>query len=178
MTDDNGNKEKARDHPLYKILYRQPNPEMTSFVFWETLMTHLLLWGNAYAQIVRDGKNTVLGLYPLLPENVEVDRDESGELYYIYHAYTDEVPGEQNKDLYFRRDEIFHVPGLGFNGLIGFSPIAMMKNSLGTSIAVDKYGSSLPPPRSRKLSVNLPRPSRSRFSPAHRPEPGGTRKAG
>ena len=68
VTDDNGNKEKARDHPLYKILYRQPNPEMTSFVFWETLMTHLLLWGNAYAQIVRDGKNTVLGLYPLLPE--------------------------------------------------------------------------------------------------------------
>lgn len=99
VTDDNGNKEKARDHPLYKILYRQPNPEMTSFVFWETLMTHLLLWGNAYAQIVRDGKNTVLGLYPLLPENVEVDRDESGELYYIYHAYTDEVPGEQNKDI-------------------------------------------------------------------------------
>lgn len=83
VTDENGNKEKARDHPLYKILYRQPNPEMTSFVFWETLMTHLLLWGNAYAQIVRDGKNTVLGLYPLLPENVEVDRDESGELYYI-----------------------------------------------------------------------------------------------
>ena len=65
VTDENGNKEKARDHPLYKILYRQPNPEMTSFVFWETLMTHLLLWGNAYAQIVRDGKNTVLGLYPL-----------------------------------------------------------------------------------------------------------------
>ena len=61
VTDDNGNKEKARDHPLYKILYRQPNPEMISFVFWETLMTHLLLWGNAYAQIVRDGKNTVLG---------------------------------------------------------------------------------------------------------------------
>ena len=142
ITDENGNKEKARNHPLYKILYRQPNPEMTSFVFWETLMTHLLLWGNAYAQIVRDGKNTVLGLYPLLPENVEVDRDESGELYYIYHAYTDEVPGEQNKDIYFRRDEIFHVPGLGFNGLIGFSPIAMMKNSLGTSIAVDKYGSA------------------------------------
>lgn len=88
VTDDNGNKEKARDHPLYKILYRQPNPEMTSFVFWETLMTHLLLWGNAYAQIVRDGKNTVLGLYPLMPENVEVDRDESGELYYYKGSIT------------------------------------------------------------------------------------------
>ena len=55
--------EKARDHPLYKILFREPNPEMTSFSFWEAIMTHLLLWGNAYAQVVRDGKNNVLGMY-------------------------------------------------------------------------------------------------------------------
>ncbi len=135
-------KEQARKHPLYKVLYRQPNPEMTSFSFRETMMTHLLLWGNAYAQIIRDGKNNILALYPLYPENVEVDRDENGEIYYIYHAYTNEVPGDQNKDLYFRRDEIFHVPGLGFNGLVGFSPIAMMKNALGTTLAVEKYGSA------------------------------------
>ena len=141
-TDSGEGKEKAIDHPLYKILYRQPNPEMTSFTFRETMMTHLLLWGNAYAQIIRDGKNTVLGMYPLLPEIVEVDRDEAGNLYYIYHAYTDEVPGEQNQDIYFRSDEIFHIPGLGFNGLVGFSPIAMMKNSLGTTLAVEKYGAS------------------------------------
>lgn len=140
--DQNNGKEKALDHPLYKILYRLPNPEMTSFSFREAMMTHLLLWGNAYAQIIRDGKNQVLGLYPLLPENVEIDRDENGEIYYIYHAYTDEVPGENNKDIYFRRDEILHIPGLGFNGLVGFSPIAMMKNALGTTLAVEKYGSS------------------------------------
>ncbi|MBQ1509808.1 MAG: phage portal protein [Selenomonadaceae bacterium] len=142
VTDSNGGKERARDHPLYKILYRQPNAEMSSFSFREVMMTHLLLWGNAYAQIVRDGKNTVLGLYPLLPENVEIDRTEKGELYYIYHAYTDEVPGENNKDIIFRRDEILHIPGLGFNGLVGFSPIAMMKNALGTTLAVEKYGAS------------------------------------
>jgi len=135
-------KMKARDHPLYKILYRQANPEMSSFSFWEAMMTHLLLWGNAFAQIVRDGKNGVLGLYPLLPENVEIDRQNGGELYYIYHAYTDEVPGENNKDILFRRDEILHIPGLGFNGLVGFSPIAMMKNSLGTTLAVERYGSA------------------------------------
>ena len=83
-SDKTGNgKERAVDHPLYKLLYRQPNPEMTSFSFRETLMTHLLLYGNAYAQIVRDGKNTILGLYPLLPENVEVDRNEKGDIYYI-----------------------------------------------------------------------------------------------
>ena len=133
---------KARDHPLYKILYRQANPEMTSFSFMEMVMVQLLLWGNAYAQIVRDGKNSILGLYPLLPENVEIDRDEHGKLYYIYHAYTNDVPGETNKDIYFRREDILHIPGLGFNGLVGFSPIAMMKNPLGATISVEKYGSS------------------------------------
>ena len=142
-TDSDGRgKTRATDHPLYKILYRQPNPEMTSFSFFETMMTHLLLWGNAYAQIIRDGRNNAISLYPLLPENVEVDRDEKGQIYYIYHAYTDEKPGEKDKDIYFRSDEIFHVPGLGFNGLVGFSPVAMMKNELGTTLAVEKYGSS------------------------------------
>ena len=135
-------KEKAKDHPLYKILYRQPNPEMTSFSFREVMMTHLLLYGNCFAQVVRDGRNQILSIYPLLPENVEVDRDEKGDIFYIYHAYTDEKPGENNRDIYFRRDEIFHIPGLGFNGLVGFSPIAMMKNALGTTLAVERYGSS------------------------------------
>ena len=141
-TDGGDGKEKAPDHPLYKLLYRQANPEMTSFSFREAMMTHLLLWGNAYAQIVRDGKNGILGLYPLLPENVEIDRAENGELFYTYHAYTDEVPGDHDKDIIFQREEILHIPGLGFNGLVGFSPIAMMKNALGTTLAVEKYGSS------------------------------------
>ena len=141
VTDPDG-QEKAKDHPLYKILYREPNPEMTSFSYWEAVMTHLLLWGNSYSQVIRDGKNAVLGLYPLLPENVEIDRTEDGELYYIYHAYTNEVPGEKNRDIVFKRDEVLHIPGLSFNGLVGFSPIAMMKNSLGTTMAVEKYGSA------------------------------------
>ena len=136
------NKKKAKDHPLYKILYRQPNNEMSSFTFRETMMTHLLLWGNAYAQIIRDGRNNILGLYPLQPDQMEVDRDKQGRIIYIYHAYTDDVPDLKNRDYIFRADEIFHIPGLGFNGLIGFSPIAMMKNALGSEIAVEKYGSA------------------------------------
>lgn len=63
--EENGSKTKALDHPLYGLLHDEPNPEMTSFVFRETLMTHLLLWGNAYAQIIRNGKNEVIALYPL-----------------------------------------------------------------------------------------------------------------
>ena len=61
---DSGSKAKALEHPLYKILHDEPNPEMTSFVFRETMMTHLLLYGNAYAQIIRNGKGQVIGLYP------------------------------------------------------------------------------------------------------------------
>ena len=70
-----GNKAKAVKHPLYRILHDEPNPEMTSFVFRETLMTHLLLWGNAYAQIIRNGKGEIIGLYPLMPNRMTVDRD-------------------------------------------------------------------------------------------------------
>ena len=106
------------------------------------MMTHLLLWGNAYAQVIRDGRNNILQLYPLQPDQMEVDRDKQGRIIYIYRAYSDEVPGTENKEIIFRQDQIFHIPGLGFNGLIGFSPIAMMKNALGTTMAVEKYGSA------------------------------------
>ena len=85
-------KEMACDHPLYPLLHDEPNPEMTSFVFRETLMSHLLIFGNAYAQIIRNGRGDVLALYPLLPNKVSVERDSSGTLYYVYSRYTDENP--------------------------------------------------------------------------------------
>jgi len=78
-------KEKAQDHNLYYLLHSEPNPEMTSFVFRETLMGHLLLWGNAYAQIIRDGRGKVIALYPLMPDKMTVERTEKGELFYLYN---------------------------------------------------------------------------------------------
>ena len=74
---DDGGKEKATDHPLYRLLHDEPNPEMTSFVFRETLMTHLLLYGNAYAQIIRNGKGEIISLYPLMPNRMQVDRNQN-----------------------------------------------------------------------------------------------------
>ena len=75
---DKSSKEKAVDNPLYFLLHDEPNTEMTSFVFRETLMTHLLLWGNAYSQIIRNGKGEVMGLYPLMPDRMTINRDEKG----------------------------------------------------------------------------------------------------
>ena len=87
-----GGKEKAIDHPLYRLLHDEPNSEMSSFVFRETLMTHLLLWGNAYAQIIRNGKGEVVALYPLMPNRMTVDRDSSGHLFYSYQTSRDDAP--------------------------------------------------------------------------------------
>ena len=127
-----GGKEKAAEHPLYYLLHSEPNPEMTSFVFRETLMGHLLLWGNAYAQIIRDGRGRVVGLYPLLPNKMIVNRNDQGQLYYQY---------EKDGFLYIlNRHEVLHIPGLGFDGLIGYSPIAMAKNAIGMAIATEEYG--------------------------------------
>ena len=135
-----GGTEKAIDHPLYLLLHDEPNPEMSSFVFRETLMTHLLLWGNAYAQIIRNGKGEVVALYPLMPNKMSVDRDASGQLYYTYTRSTDEAPTMQGMTVTLKPSDVLHIPGLGFDGLVGYSPIAMAKNAIGMAIACEEYG--------------------------------------
>lgn len=140
----NGNsKERVYDHPLYLILHDEPNPEMTSFIFRETLMTHLLLWGNAYAQIIRDGAGRVVALYPLLPNKMSVDRNAHGQLVYTYCRDSDENPNfREYGQVTLRREDVLHIPGLGFDGLVGYSPIAMMKNAVGITMACEEYGAS------------------------------------
>lgn len=125
-------KEKAVDHNLYHLLHNEPNPEMTSFVFRETLMGHLLLWGNAYAQIIRDGRGKVIALYPLMPDKMTVDRNDKGDLIYLYL--------KDGMSYVLKSEEVLHIPGLGFDGLVGYSPIAMAKNAIGMAIATEEYG--------------------------------------
>ena len=135
-----GGKEKSFDHPLYRLLHDEPNPEMSSFVFRETLMTHLLLWGNAYAQIIRNGKGEVVALYPLMPNKMTVDRDQNGQLYYSYNRSSDEAPTMNGSTVVLKPSDVLHIPGLGFDGLVGYSPIAMAKNAIGLAIATEEYG--------------------------------------
>ena len=113
---DNGGKAIAHDHPLYRLLHDEPNPEMSSFVFRETLMTHLLLWGNAYAQIIRNGKNEIVALYPLMPNKMSVDRDEGGRLYYTYYRGSDEAIRNKEFAVTLLPSDVLHIPGLGFDG--------------------------------------------------------------
>lgn len=136
-------KERVYNHHLYHILHNEPNTEMSSFVFRETLMSHLLIWGNAYAQIIRDGAGRVVALYPLLPNKMTVSRDKNGEIYYIYTTTSDENPNFKDyESVMLRKQDVLHIPGLGFDGLVGYSPIAMAKNAVGMTIATEEYGAS------------------------------------
>jgi HK97 family phage portal protein len=139
---DKNSKEKAVDHPLYPLLHDEPNPEMTSFIFRETLMTHLLLWGNAYAQIIRNGRGEVAALYPLMANRMRVDRDENGHLYYEYQMSTSDAPTMKAGTVRLTPSDVLHIPGLGFDGLVGYSPIAMAKNSIGMAMATEEYGAT------------------------------------
>ena len=126
--------EKATDHQLYRLLHDEPNHEMTSFVWREVMLAHLLLWGNSYSQIVRNGKNGILELYPLLPDHMAVDRDKNGVLQYTYTT-------SEGKLAVLRPTDVLHIPGLGFDGIMGYSPIALEKNAVGLGIASEEYGS-------------------------------------
>jgi HK97 family phage portal protein len=140
---EDGGKERIPQHPLYNLLHNETNPEMTSFVFRETLMSHLLLWGNAYAQIVRNGRGQPVALYPLLPSKMDVSRSPNGDLVYTYYLEADESGRKpQGGYITLRRDQILHIPGLGFDGLVGYSPIALAKNAIGMALATEEYGAS------------------------------------
>ena len=129
-----GGKDVIMDHPLYDILHNLPNPDTTSFNYREAKQGQLLLWGNTYDWIERDKQNRIRALWQMPdPGAVEVRRI-GGELKYIY-----EVEG---KKVIRGRNEIFHIPGYGFNGLYGLSMIQMAQEAIGLGVAAETFGSS------------------------------------
>ena len=126
--------EKATQHSLYRLLHDEPNREMTSFILREAMLTHLLLWGNSYSQIIRTGRNQIDSLYPLLPDRMEVDRDSNCKLTYTYST-------SEGRIYRLAAEEVLHIPGLGFDGVVGYSPIALEKNAIGLGLAAEEYGS-------------------------------------
>jgi HK97 family phage portal protein len=131
----------APEHRLYRLLHYAPSPEMTSFTFRETLMSHILLYGNAYAHVLRDGGGRVIRLYPLLPYKMDVARGDDGEVYYTYWRDRDEArPGQKDGGVALTRDDVLHIPGLSNDGMVGLSPIAMARNAVGLALATEQYG--------------------------------------
>lgn len=130
----NGKNEFADQHPLFSCLYETPNDEMTSFEFREIMMTSLLLYGNAYARIIRK-QGHVTELWYLKPQYMTVERDTiTGKIKY---TYSDDIT---NKTYVYKPNQIFHIKGLSIDGVKGLSPIAQAREAVGLSLATEEYG--------------------------------------
>lgn len=125
-----GGKTKASAHPLYHLLHDSPNPEMSSLQWREASMAHLLLYGNCYTEIVRDLNGDAVELWPIDPSIVSPKRTESGELYYDLNR----------GKAFITAANMMHISGLSFDGISGMSPIALARQSLGLSMAIEQFG--------------------------------------
>ncbi len=124
-------KARAPDYPLYEVLHDIANPEMTAMTLREIMQGHLDTWGNGYAEIERDKGGHVKALWPLSPNKMRVAR-ENGQLMYWYGTNAGEVPLIPSR--------VLHIPGFGFDGLIGYSPIRLHREAIAGGLATQEYG--------------------------------------
>lgn len=130
-------KEKALDHPLYRIIHEQPNPEQTTMEWRETAMCHLLLRGNHYSEKQYDAGGRLMALWPIHPDKVRIERaSPNAPLTYV-------ISLPDGKQVSLRHENILHLRGLGSNGVTGFSPIAVARQSIGLAVAAQEYGARL-----------------------------------
>jgi len=128
-------KKKNTNHYLYRILHTQPNEEMSSFLWREMALAQVLLWGNHYSQIIRDGYNRVLELWALFPERMKVERRQRDKKrIYRYQP-------ESGSQIIFGENDILHIPGLSFDGLVGKTPLSWYREQIGLGLAMEEYSS-------------------------------------
>lgn len=136
-----GAKDRATDHYLYPVLHDQPNPEMSSFEFREVMMGHVLLWGNAYAEIVRNAAGQVVQLWPLRPDRMFIWRNpQTKQLEYIYSVHSSFDLSIAPEKVTLPSSQILHIRGLGYDGVRGYSPVTLMKEAIGLGLATQEYG--------------------------------------
>lgn len=142
---DGGGKTPAMDHPLFELLHSRPNDWQNSFEFREMMQGHLLLRGNAYAQILYGPTGQVEQLIPLHPDYVRPFWMKGGAISYIYTpppgaiiAY-DYYPFWGPRQVLLR-SQVLHLRGLSTHGLLGLSPIQQAREAVGLALATEEYG--------------------------------------
>jgi HK97 family phage portal protein len=126
-------REKVNAHPVAKLL-KTPSGMMTDYIFRETMQATALLWGNAYALIKRNGPTAKAEeLIPVHPDDVIVLKSQ-GQLFYQVRIDDTMVMVNAN--------DMIHLPGLSFNGLVGKSPVRVMAESLSVGIAAQRFGAT------------------------------------
>lgn len=129
----NGGKERAVNHPHYRLVREQPNPRMTAFEFKQLMQAQIDLRGNAYALKQFDNRGTVVALWPVDPAKVTVLITPDGQdLFYQIAGFPDPAPAES----------MLHLRGPSLDGVIGLSPISYHRETIGLAIAAQKYGAA------------------------------------
>ena len=123
----------ADNRVMYRLMHDEWNPYMSAMAGREILMSHVLTWGNGYAEKVTNGYGEVIQLWPITPNRVTPEMRESQLVYRIH------MDGEQ--DRIFSREKILHIPGLGFDGFLGYSVVGMARKSIGLGMAMETFGS-------------------------------------
>ena len=149
----------ARDHPLYRLLHDQPNADMTAVTFWECVVVHILLWGNAYIQIERLGTR-VVALAPMVPDRLTARRNSDGSVTYFY-SWLGQITELQE-------EEVMHINGFTLDGMHGLSIVGQARETLGIAVAADKsaasfFRNSMKPSMVFTTEKFLPEPQRKRF---------------
>lgn len=126
--------ELAETHPAFDLLRESPNDEMTAATFKETMQAHVVSWGNGYARIKFDNGGRPRELWPLLPDRTRPER-KNGKLRYV-------TRGQDGEEVY-DADEILHIPGLGFDGLQGYSPIFLARQAIGLGLSIEQFDAKL-----------------------------------
>ena len=127
-----GGREEYRAHPAFELLYRKANPFMSAFTFRSTLQAHVLTWGNGYAEIEYNTDGTIRALWPLRPDRTEVKVADGKPFYRYTHSDGTHTDLPQRK--------VYHVHGLGFDGLVGYSVISRAQDTLKLAVTSGKYG--------------------------------------
>ena len=130
-------KRKIPDNHVYKLLHDRPNPTMAPLTFRQTITAHVLLWGNGYAWIERDNASMPVALWPLDPSTIEPELDRDLGLI----IYRQRVNGAPDRTVF--GFDMIHILGLGFDGVRGYGVIQFMRENIGASLAVEKFGAKL-----------------------------------
>ena len=120
---------------LHWLMFQAPNKETSAWDFKRTLEAHRQIYGNGYAEIVRDGAGRPQSLWIVTPDRVTPTRDRDGSVAYL-------VDNGATEPTRLRGQDMFHLRGLGFDGLVGYSPIALARQAVGLGIATEQFGAA------------------------------------
>lgn len=135
--DAGGRKERLASDPVDWLLHRRPNPEMSALDFRQTMVAWALTWGNGYAEIERNMAGQPVALWPIHPQRVKVDRDRDDGRKIVY-----EVGNVYGGTSYLSPDNVFHLKGLGPDGLVGYSVVSLAAKSIGIGMAAERFNAS------------------------------------